>query len=52
MTGKEIIALYNGIQTPGYHTINWNASEQSSGMYFVRMIAGEYMKTQKLMLIK
>ena len=52
MTGKEIIALYNGIQTPGYHTINWNASEQSSGIYFVQMIAGEYVNTQKLMLIK
>ena len=52
MTGREIVALYNGTQTPGYHTINWNASEQSSGIYFVKMNAGRYISTQKLMLIK
>ena len=52
MTGREISTLYNGTQIPGYHTINWNASEQSSGIYFVKMVAGDYISTQKLMLIK
>jgi len=52
MIGREIVALYNGTQTPGYHTIDWNASEQSSGIYFVKMVAGDYISTQKLMLIK
>jgi len=36
----------------GYHTINWNASDMSSGMYLVRVHAGENMETQKIMLIK
>ena len=36
----------------GYHSITWNADAHSSGVYFVKMIAGEYIDTQKLMLIK
>ena len=30
----------------------WNADSYSSGVYFVKMVAGEYIHTQKLMLIK
>ena len=36
----------------GYHQVVWNADSHSSGMYFIKMIAGEYINTQKLMLIK
>ena len=36
----------------GSHSVNWNADTFSSGLYFVKMIAGEYMDTQKLMLVK
>jgi len=36
----------------GYHTAIWNADAQASGVYFVKMIAGEYIDTQKLMLVK
>ena len=36
----------------GYHSIVWNADRFSSGMYFVKMVAGEFVNTQKLMLVK
>ena len=36
----------------GYHSIRWDANQYSSGVYFVKMVAGEYVNTQKLMLIK
>ena len=36
----------------GYHSLVWNANEFGSGIYFVQMIAGEYMDIQKLMLMK
>ena len=36
----------------GYHSVDWNADNHPSGMYFVKMIAGDYVNTQKLMLIK
>ena len=52
INGKQVSKLYYGMQTPGYHTINWDASEQSSGIYFVKMVAGKYVSTQKLMLVK
>jgi len=50
--GREIEKLYAGSQVPGYHSITWDASEYSSGLYFVQMIAGDYVSTQKLMLVK
>ena len=42
----------NEFQSPGDHSINWNADSYPSGMYFVKMIAGDYVNTQKLMFIK
>ena len=36
----------------GYHSVVWNADEFGSGIYFVQMIAEDYIHTQKLMLVK
>jgi hypothetical protein len=36
----------------GYHSVIWDADSHASGVYFVKMIAGEYISTQKLMLVK
>jgi len=36
----------------GYHSVLWNANAHASGVYFVKMIAGEFLQTQKLMLVK
>ena len=36
----------------GYHTVVWDADNHASGMYFVKMHAGNYISTQKLMLVK
>ena len=52
LSGKQIKTLVNQFQTPGYHSVDWNADNHPSGVYFVKMIAGEYVNTQKLMLIK
>ena len=50
--GKQIESLINEFQSPGYHSVDWNADIHPSGIYFVKMIAGEYVNTQKLMLVK
>ena len=52
LQGQAVETLVNGHMEAGYHTLQWNADDHSSGMYFVKLHAGEYMKTQKLMLIK
>ena len=36
----------------GYHSIVWDANSYASGVYFVKMMAGEFVNTQKLMLVK
>ena len=36
----------------GFHTVVWDAPSLASGMYFVRMEAGSYSKTQKLVRIR
>ena len=52
INGRIIKQLHNNYMPAGYHKITWNADANSSGLYFVKMISGEYIKTQKLMLVK
>ena len=50
--GKEIATLVNGSMEAGNHSVNWNASDNSSGMYFFKLEAGNFTATKKMMLIK
>ena len=52
LQGREVATLVSTTMEAGYHTVTWDANSFSSGIYFVHMIAGEYMNTQKLMLVK
>ena len=52
ISGKQIQSLLNDFQSPGYHSINWDASSYPSGMYFAEIKAGQYVRTKKLILIK
>ena len=52
LQGREIISLINENMIAGYHSVTWNADNHASGVYFVKMIAGEHIITQKIMLIK
>ena len=52
LQGREVISLVDQNMEAGYHSVVWNADAHASGMYFVKMIAGKYFSTQKLMLIK
>jgi PKD repeat protein len=50
--GKEIAVLLNENLTPGTYQYSWNASEFSSGVYYLRMETNGFMDTKKLLLIK
>ena len=50
--GKQIEYLLNNFQSPGYHSIMWNASKYPSGIYFIIMEAGTFRETRKVLLIK
>jgi len=52
ITGKLVTTLINEQLNIGYHSIDWDGTNQSSGMYLVRMESGEYVETQKLLLVK
>ena len=52
ITGREVARLINKSLPAGYHKVKWVARNQASGIYFVRMISGEFIKVQKIMLVK
>ena len=52
MLGREIVELANGVYSTGNYELQWNANEQASGIYFVKMVAGGQTNIQKLMLVK
>ena len=52
LQGREVSTLINGNMDAGYHSVVWDANSYTSGVYFVKMIAGDYIHTQKIMLVK
>ena len=60
INGRMVTELLNGELEPGWHTVQWNGDNHSTGLYFVKLFissaaggsAGEYQNTQKVMLVK
>jgi hypothetical protein len=52
ITGKEVSTLLNTGLNAGYHTVNFNASNLSSGIYFYTISAGNFSKTLKMIITK
>ena len=50
--GREVRALVGERQTAGTHSVAFNAENLSSGIYFYRLTAGNYVDTKKLLLLK
>jgi hypothetical protein len=50
--GREVATLVNEQMNPGTYTVQWNASNLSSGVYFYRLHSGSFVQTMKLMLMK
>ena len=52
LQGHEVIKLINNEQAAGTHSIKWDASNASSGIYFFRLRAGDFVQTRKMVLLK
>ena len=52
ITGQMVETLVNERLLSGKHEIIWNASNQSSGVYFVRLSNSTFQQTKKLILLK
>jgi len=50
--GNEVATLVNKIKEPGYYEVNFNASNLASGVYFYRLVAGSFVSTRKMLLLK
>jgi len=52
MNGRKVATLVDESKTAGYHSVNWDASHYSSGIYFCRLQAGNFVDTKKMILMK
>ena len=52
LLGSEVAELVKGEIEAGTYDISFNASNLPSGIYFYQLIAGEFLQTKKMILIK
>lgn len=52
LLGRKVSTLVNGIVSAGSHTVQFDASKLTSGVYFYRLNAGAFSQSRKLVLIK
>ena len=50
--GKEVAKLVNEKLKPGIYSVDWNAANYPSGIYFYRITAGDFADTKKMILTK
>jgi hypothetical protein len=50
--GQKVATVVDGFMEAGQHTVLWDASDFSSGVYFYRLTAGDLVETRKMMLLK
>jgi len=57
MMGREVKMLVNQTQDAGYRSVVWDATNNygnavSAGIYLCQILAGDYISTKKMILIK
>jgi len=50
--GREVATLVNETKQAGYHSIEFNGTDLSSGLYFYKIEAGDFTDTKKMILVK
>lgn len=55
--GQEVRTLVNEVMEPGFHSVNWDGrdsqgAEVASGVYFYRLVAGDFSNTKRMLLLK
>ncbi len=50
--GNEIQTLVNETKSPGHYSVQFNAADYSSGVYFYTIVSGNFKETKKMILTK
>ena len=55
--GQEVVTLMNGHRPAGFYRLVWDGKDHlgrstASGIYFVRLVAGEFASVRKMLLLK
>ena len=52
LLGQRVEILVDSEQEAGYHSVQWDGSEMTSGVYFYRLTAGSFTATKRMVLMK
>jgi hypothetical protein len=52
LLGREVATLVNGPEQQGVHSVTFDASSLSSGVYIFRLQTGRYIVTRRMLLLK
>jgi hypothetical protein len=52
MLGQEVLTLVSEEQKAGYKSVQWNANNFASGVYFYRLQAGDFVTSKRLLFLK
>lgn len=52
LSGREVTEIVNKPMQPGTYEADWDASTYASGIYFYKLVSGDFSDTKKMILIK
>lgn len=52
ISGKEVATLVNEVKSIGIYTVDFDASNLASGIYFYRLSSGEFYEVKKMILLR
>jgi hypothetical protein len=50
--GREVATLVDAVQDAGFKSVEFNAADLASGVYFYRLISQGFVETKKLLLVQ
>jgi uncharacterized protein (TIGR02145 family) len=52
LLGREVATLVQDTKQQGEYSVTWNADNVPSGVYFYKLLAGDFVETKKMVLMK
>jgi len=50
--GKEMVSIVSDFKKAGYYTVEFDASRMASGVYFYKLITGNFTRVKKMLVVK